>query len=170
MAVCVCMCEWKSPHHKTPLRLPMSSLWRAMTIKQLFATEATERKKKERMKGAGRKKSKRELQECKWVSLCAKTPPEGHAVGSHTHLEARTRQLCTFAGRSASWLCSAAQILQDIPTFSPLAKFLKEAKRKKPCRLPKACNEADCRLGCGSPLTSSSAISSGAPPVSVAAW
>lgn len=50
------VCEWKSLRLKTPLRFPMSGLWRAMTIKQLFATEATERKKKERMKGAGKKK------------------------------------------------------------------------------------------------------------------
>lgn len=73
------------------------------------------------------KKKMRELWECKWVSVCAKTSPEGDTVRSETHRGAYSRVhvlacaqhkhtqpvtcIHTCEARLDSWLCSARILL-----------------------------------------------------------
>lgn len=70
-----------------------------------------------------RGKKMRELRECKWVSVCAKTSPEGHTVRSETHRSTYSTvhalaqhtiavaRMRTRAARLVSLLCSARILL-----------------------------------------------------------
>lgn len=117
---------------------------------------------KERIKGVGKKKKcKRELRECKWVSLCTKTPPEARTVGSHTHTRRPVHcSYARFACRSACWLCSAAQVLQEIPTILPSTTFLKEVQRKSPADSGEFSAKPTAGWECHPPLSLPSSISS----------